>query len=305
MDRWRRDLKSWPAGLALAFTLSACYVTSHASDTSQPRFESLNWIGEDVDPVAHLIQEPATCLRRGEDAPVKRGELLFKSPFLLGGQAAKSGISCAACHRNGRGNIDFVLIGISGPPGTADVTNGFFSKRRADKVFNPVPIPDLAQPEGRTRVSRVEAGTLEAFLASQVSEEFEGTLPDPSVVADLAAYIRALDDRHCGSKNTKLQTWQDELRLLLSGAEYIHTNDLGSSNAYVDAMRAVLGRVNARYQSPSAEPVRTHLIEMSRTLEDYPDTRLSERALLDLEDLLREHEKHSFYRPSVLRSVLD
>ncbi|MEL6727101.1 MAG: hypothetical protein AAFP81_15475 [Pseudomonadota bacterium] len=298
-------MKSWSVGLALTFALSACHVTSQPSETPEPRFDALSWIGEGVDPVTHLVQEPATCLRRPEEAAVKRGELLFESPFLLGGQAAKSGISCAACHRNGRGNPDFELTGISGTSGTADVTNGFFSKHRADNVFNPVPIPDLARPDGRTRVNRIEAGTLEAFLASQVSEEFDGTPPDPVVVADLAAYVRALDDRHCTPGKTKPQTWQDEVRLLRSGVAYINSNDLGSSNAYVDALRAALGRLHARFQSPKAEAVRDHLIKMSRTLERYPDDRLSEPVLLDLEDLLREHEAHSFYQRSTLSSVLD
>lgn len=305
MDRWRRSLKSLTAGLAVAVTLSACHVTSHPSESSVPRFDALNWIGQGVDPVAHLVQEPATCLRQGDDAAVKRGELLFESPFLLGGQAAKSGISCAACHRNGRGNPDFVLTGISGAPGTADVTNGFFSKYRADHEFNPVPIPDLARPDGRQRVNRSDSGTLEAFLASQVSEEFDGSIPDPAVVADLAAYVRALDDRHCGPEKTKPQTWHDEVRLLRSGAEYINANDLGSSNAYVDAMRAALGRLNARFQSPRSEAVRDQLIKMSRTLEDYPDERLTERAIVDLEDLLRQHEGRSFYRSDVVLSALE
>jgi len=63
--------------------------------------------------------------------------------------------------------------------------------------------------------------------------------------------------------------------------------------------------LHARYQSPRAEAVRDHLIKMSRTLERYPDDRLSESAFLDLEDLLREHEAHSFYQRSTLSAVLD
>ncbi|MEM6586393.1 MAG: hypothetical protein AAF692_11620, partial [Pseudomonadota bacterium] len=35
------------------------------------------------------------------------GEALFKAPLLLGGQAAKAGISCHSCHVNGRGNPHF------------------------------------------------------------------------------------------------------------------------------------------------------------------------------------------------------
>ena len=272
-----------------------------------PRLEidALNWIGADVDPVAHLSQHPATCLSDRDDPAVLRGALLFESPFILGGQAAKSGISCAACHRNGRGNPDFVLTGISGPPGTADVTNGFFSKNRADDVFNPVPIPDLASPDGQTRVDRESAGILEAFLSLQIIEEFDGAAADPAVIEDLATYIRALDHRHCAPEASEPQTWRFELSLLQSASTFINARDLAPSNAYVDAMRASLGRLNARYQAPQSQAVRNQLFSMSRKLADYPDTRLTSREIADLEDLLKAHEDASFYHAANLAAAFE
>ncbi|MGF7473737.1 hypothetical protein WFJ45_23635, partial [Salmonella enterica subsp. enterica serovar Minnesota] len=69
------------------------------------------------------------------------GRAAFNSPLLLGGQAARAGLSCASCHRNGRGNPDFHFPGISGAPGTADVTASLLSSHRGDGQFNPKPIP--------------------------------------------------------------------------------------------------------------------------------------------------------------------
>lgn len=310
MDRWRRGLRSCVLSLAFALTAAACHVTPESDapiGTEAPRLEieALNWIGEDVDPVTHLSQQPATCLSDREDPAVMRGALLFESPFLLGGQAAKSGISCAACHRNGRGNPDFFLTGISGPPGTADVTNGIFSKNRADNMFNPVPIPDLASPNGKTRVDRTMAGILEDFLSLQIIEEFDGSAPNPAVVADLATYVRALDHHHCAPEASEPQTWRYELSLLQTASAYINARDLAPSNAYVDAMRAALGRLNARYQAPQSQAVRDQLLAMSIKLADYPSTRLTSREIADLEDLLQAHEAQSFYREANLAAAFE
>lgn len=304
MDRWRRSLIRTSFGLALALSVGACHVVPDTTETPDVGIASLTWISDTVDPVEHLLFEPATCLATPDDEAVKRGELLFESPFILGGQAAKSGISCAACHRNGRDHPDFVLVGISGAPGTADVTNGFFSKHRADGVFNPVPIPDLASPEGKSRENREEPGTLEAFLLSQVVEEFDGSTPDPAAISDLAAYVRALDDGTCAPSETKPQTWRDEMRLLRSGARHIKEKSLEPSNPYVDAMRAALGRLNVRFQAPQSQLVRDRLTMMSRQLEAYPEAQISESDLTDLENMLNMHEGVSLYARKPLSEAL-
>lgn len=266
--------------------------------------DALKWIGDTADPLAHLLTEPASCVGDKDNAAVKRGELLFESPLLLGGQAAKVGLSCAACHRNGRDNPDFFLVGISGAPGTADVTNGFFSKQRADDDFNPVPIPDLASVGGRTRVDRMETGRLEKFLAAQVVEEFEGQTPHQMIVDDLAAYIRALDHGNCSPDQTRSQSWRDELELLRAGARHINEDASPAHDAYIDAMRAALGRLNARFQSTESEPVREYLVTLSRQLQDYPDMTVTDRELKTLEDQLLFLEPYSFYQRETLAAAL-
>jgi hypothetical protein len=266
--------------------------------------DALKWIGDTADPLAHLLTEPVSCVGDKDNAAVKRGELLFESPLLLGGQAAKVGLSCAACHRNGRDNPDFFLVGISGAPGTADVTNGFFSKQRADDDFNPVPIPDLASAGGRTRVDRREAGRLEKFLAAQVVEEFEGQPPQQMIVDDLAAYIRALDHGNCDPDQTRSQSWRDELELLRAAASHINEDASPADDAYIDAMRAALGRLNARFQSTESEAVREYLVTLSRQLQNYPDMTVTDRDLKSLEDQLLLLEPYSFYQRETLAAAL-
>ena len=112
------------------------------------------------------------------------GEFLFKAPLLLGGQAAKAGLSCHSCHVNGRGNPHFQFAAISGEPGTADTTHSFFSKSLGNQVFDPVAIPDL------TQAGKVDhdpaSGDLEGFITTIVVEEFSGSAEMSEVIGPLA-----------------------------------------------------------------------------------------------------------------------
>lgn len=249
---------------ALCAAIVSCHTAPNEMDERPLEIRALDWISSDTDPVEHLTTQPASCLAAGNDPAMRRGELLFNSPLLLGGQAGKAGLSCAACHRNGRGNPDFVFNGISGRPGTADVTNGLFSSVRADKTFNPVLIPDLASLEGRMQVDRTHGKDLEDFLTAQIVEEFSGPPPNESMVADLAAYIRALDTETCADLVDQRQSWQDEANRIDAGLEAIEI--LPRQEAYVSAIRAGLGRLNNRYQGPEFGPLRAELVKFSRDL---------------------------------------
>nr|QQZ49991.1 hypothetical protein JKL49_25640 [Phenylobacterium glaciei] len=70
-----------------------------------------------------------------------------------GGQAARAGVACETCHRSGRSNPDFLFPGVSGPPGSADVTSSLFSSHRGDGIDDPVPIPDLSGPRAGLKVA--------------------------------------------------------------------------------------------------------------------------------------------------------
>jgi hypothetical protein len=123
-------------------------------------------------------------------ADLEVGEALFKTPLLLGGQAAKARISCHSCHVNGRGNPYFRFPAISGAPGTADTTHSFFSKTRGNGVFDPVSIPDL------TRAGKVShdptTRALEGLIGTIVVEEFSGGPSVDGVIEPLAVFVRAL-----------------------------------------------------------------------------------------------------------------
>ncbi|MEL7031910.1 MAG: hypothetical protein AAGK80_06510 [Pseudomonadota bacterium] len=277
----------------LLFGLAACQGAPQEPRQAPPEITSLSWLAVTADPVEHLTQQPATCLTLPHDAAVQRGALLFESPMLLGGQAAKAGLSCATCHRNGRGNPDFVFTGISGPPGTADVTNGLFSKARADEVFNPVPIPDLASDEGQVQVDRTLDGDLEAFLSAQILEEFSGSELDRSVVSDLASYIRALDARVCQSTVSEPQSWHREIKLIRTGL----APSTPRSQTYRNAIRAAAGRLHERFPSSQHEDLRQRLIDFSRAVSSDPDIDTLRAELVTIEAELAAAEATSLYNP--------
>ena len=97
-----------------------------------------------------LTEQPPECAEP-PSAPDERmafeiGRAAFRAPLLLGGQAARAGLRCESCHANGRRNPGFDFPGLSGVPGTADVTSSMMSSHRGNDVFDPRPIPDLAAP---------------------------------------------------------------------------------------------------------------------------------------------------------------
>ena len=282
------------AGLLVG--LAACQGAPPDTVQSPLDLTALQWLDSASDPVLHLTQHPSTCLTEPNLPAVQRGALLFESPTLLGGQAAKAGLSCAACHRNGRGNPDFVFPGISGPPGTADVTHGLFSKIRADQTFNPVPIPDLATSEGRSRVDRSGAGELESFLSAQIIEEFSGTAPENDVVSDLAAYIRALDDAVCDSTLNEPVSWQREIDLIRAGL----ARGAPKTPAYTNAMRAAAGRVFERFPGSENADLRQKLIAFSRALQAGASQDGFDADLFEIEAELAESAAGSFYDPEYL-----
>ena len=95
-----------------------------------------------------MLVAPNECLPRHETAKqtqkIAVGRLAFRSPYLLGGQAARRGLTCQACHGQGQTNTHFFVTGLSSAPGTADVTSFHFSDELGDEAFNPVPIPSLS-----------------------------------------------------------------------------------------------------------------------------------------------------------------
>lgn len=217
-----------------------------------------------------MSEQPATCL--GSDAPlVRSGRALFGTPTLLGGQAAKAGLSCASCHINGRDNPHFLLAGVSAAPGTADVTNSFFSAARGNGRFDPVAIPDLAMPGKISRDPDTRA--LEAFVRNLIVEEFGGREPTPAMLDALAGYVRAV--RACSGEQSVGRRLGDQLSAIDDGVAaallMIERRDLQGAGLSIAAMRHQLGLIAERYTGSGLAREREGLLAASRALQAIGD----------------------------------
>src|SRR5262249_45738331 len=147
--------------------------------------------------VERVNQLPPECYRPPRNPGMLRsaeiGRIAFRAPLLLGGQAARVGLSCSSCHRNGRTNPDFHFPGVSGEPGTADVTTSILSSHRGDGTFNPKPIPDLAGDPAKRIVTRdPRKPDLAKFIHGLITQEFDGPEPPRKVLLGIADYVRSI-----------------------------------------------------------------------------------------------------------------
>jgi hypothetical protein len=234
-----------------------------------PSFETLRWTAPGAE-LEMLSSQPSACLSHDpqEGPMVQAGQALFNTPTLLGGQAAKAGLSCASCHANGRDNPHFLLAGVSDRPGTADVTNSFFSAARGNGRFDPVPIPDLAAPGKVTRDRQAKA--LEPFIRTLIVEEFAGYEPTAATLEALAIYVRAI--QYCpGGGGRVPRKLEDQLGLIQAGVlgavEMVGRGDRPAARALIAAARHQLGLVSERYAGPKLKRERAALLEASRQLQ--------------------------------------
>ena len=314
MDRRRRGVTRKKAIAAFGF---AVFITACSSEVAQVEpaplsvegISELRWVSAEADAVEALTQQPANCSTLVEGRhPVEAfpGEALFNSPLLLGGQAAKAGISCASCHRNGRDNPSFVFHGVSGAPGTADVSHGLFGKLRDDDQFNPVQIPDLALPEGKNLVDRNDPAAMAKFLRAQIVEEFDGPELSDQVVIDLSDYLMGLN-ADCSELPEQPVSWDAEIRRVREAYaqnDRYRNSDPVTAQAYIDAARAALGRLHARFAAPEHEDLRQDLAQWSRDLQAGQSRELFLRSYDDVRLDLETHAETSLYNRDVLRRAL-
>ena len=242
------------ASLALA-AASAALATGAAAP-----IRAMLWIPRDADPARALGTTPTECLRLPSDhaaaLKVEVGRAAFRTPVVLGGQAARAGISCESCHRQGRSNPDFQFPGVSGAPGTADVTSSLFSTHRGNGVDDPKPIPDLSGPKSALKVAQAPAAAkLEPFIHGLIVEEFDGPEPTPAVLAGLTAYVRALSPAACPARAREPLTvalLMADARRALRAAEAASANgDRPTAVTLVAAARARLGLIDERFADPA------------------------------------------------------
>lgn len=258
-----RALTRFLSALPLALLLGA------ASDGLRLPVREARWLAPDAI-YAGLSREPSECFAKPADPAERRraqiGRIAFRTPLLLGGQAARAGLSCASCHRNGRSNPDFLFPGLSGSAGTADVTASLMSSHRGDGRFNPRPIPDLGGPRGALKVSRDPRNrALEAFIRGLVVEEFDGSEPSAQVLDGLAAYVRALRPGACGRGERRVSL-ASRLALVEDAGEMATAETGETRRLLFAAARTQLGAIDERFAIAGGDSARAVLREADREL---------------------------------------
>ena len=277
MDRRRRRPAKELAGALTAglVVLAAGTLAARAGSLGDTPIRGLEWVAKTADPARAMGSVPTECLKPPADpalaAKVEVGRAAFRTQVLLGGQAARAGVNCETCHRNGRTNPDFLFPGVSGAPGTADVTSSLFSTHRGNGVDDPKPIPDLSGPKGKLKVDQDPGQKkLEPFIHGLITEEFDGPEPTPAVLAGLAAYVRALSPGACPTKAREpldvALLMSDARRALKSAEAETAAGDRATAILMVASARSRLGLIDERYAAPALAKPRADLRDASARL---------------------------------------
>lgn len=299
-------------------------VWSALAADGDPPIRALHWIAASADPVHAVATQPTECLRLpadpAEQLRVEVGRAAFRTPVLLGGQAARASLACETCHRDGRTNPDFQFPGVSGAPGTADVTQSIFSSHRGDGIDNPQPIPDLSGPKAALKIDQApDSRTLQGFIHGLITEEFDGPEPSPATLDGLAAYVRALQPAACPTAERQAVDarllMSDARRALTAARAEIAQGDRPTAVLMLAAARARLGLIDERLEGDSFAPLRNRLRGASARLaaaqdalragQDPPD-RAFVQWLEDsrpLEDELVAAEPTSLFNPERLQAA--
>ena len=300
----------FPSLIALLFIVSACEQrpAHQARSTRVSPPDILKWVEVDVDVVAVLTHEPAECLPRidGQSLPenIVMGRAAFRSPYFLGGQAARRGMSCNTCHTNGHVNVNFYIEGLSGEAGTADVTNFHFSTTLGDNVFNPKPIPSLR--ESKIPHSEAALRAQEKFILRLVEQEFDGAPPSQMIKTAAIEYVRSLNVEKCsqasltqrGMLDFRVRIVSQELGVLsaLTGEDPQNADFLRLS------LRAELGRLYDRF--PLSKQIRNELVNLSNELK--PDSKIAMSKInsrwVKLKKMLEKEFENSLFSTSFTAS---
>jgi hypothetical protein len=216
-------------------------------------------------------------------------------------------MSCASCHRNGRGNPDFLFPGLSGAPGTADVTSSLMSAHRGDGRANPVPIRDLGGPRALLKISRDPGdGALERFIRGLVVEEFDGPVPTTEVLAGLAAYVRALRPEGCRASERPIRL-VDRLGDVEEAVRLAAQSQGETRRFLAAAARSDLGAIDERFALPGMERDRALLRAADEELRAIRAGAGFERWAQRWPQVRRRllhDEPRSLFAPAVLRQKL-
>jgi hypothetical protein len=319
----RRLFPFWGSIVAAALGAAACSSAPDAGRIAEQQsgIRALRWVAKDADAVAFLTRQPVACESAAEPSPAaerrRRGKLAFESPALLGGSAARMGLSCSSCHLNGRGNPDFFVQGVSGESGTADVTSSIFSKVRGDGAFNPVVIPDLAKKDGKQIKDR-KSQAFRDKVRGLIVEEFDGQAPPPQVFDEVLAYLDGLDVAACEDATGVEQHGQrEDMSAAMTAAAYAGAEGTPPEVAlfYLRVARERIERLHERFAGDGWDLslVRLDLVEMSRQLGvmadgirsgKTPASTITYGEWMDVAGRLDRLERRSLYNPAVLKAAL-
>lgn len=255
------------AAVALALLVAAPLIVS-AAPPPAPVLRAEEWTHRTATFARDLSAAPAECLARSDDS-IEVGRALFRSPALLGGPAARVGLSCEACHAGGRLNAQFLLPELSDAPGTVDVTSEWASKVRGDGVRNPVPIPDLVGVRDKATFGGRREPSLEAFVRGVIVEEFQGAPPTAAALAGVLAYLRALDGRACaaGPRAITLAAAADDARRAVDAAtRSADGGDSATASVLLYAGQDAVARIVERLPEAAFARDRATLTQLSREL---------------------------------------
>jgi hypothetical protein len=265
------------------------------------------WTAPGAEAAHDLTHDPPECLA-ARSPEIEIGRALFRSPALLGGPAARAGLSCHACHSNGRVNARFLLPELTDRPGAADVTSAWSSRVRDDGIMNPVAIPDLVGLNARTGFGQAREPSLERFVGGVIVEEFQGEPPPAQAFAGLIAYLRTLDANACpaGESPITLTAAADDVRRALSASQ---AADAATASLLLASAQDGLGRIVERLPSARFARERRRLEALSRELGGLrslsaaarADALTPWRARFDAQiALLLRHERRTYFNPAQL-----
>jgi hypothetical protein len=249
----------------LGVIVAAALLTAAAPDLGV--IHAARWLAPGADRPRALGTIATECLRPLADSEeaywVEVGRAAFKSPLLLGGQAARAGLACDSCHQSGRNNPDFFFPGVSGAPGTA-TRAALLSSHPADGIDHPKPIPNLSQPKAALKINQdPKAAALEPFVHGLVTEEFDGAEPPPGVIKGLAAYVRALSPDACPTLTRQPLTAavyiDNSRRAARASLGALDRGDVETAAFLAGAARTPLGLIYERYDQPDGNAARAAL----------------------------------------------
>jgi len=306
-------------GAAVLGVLAAAVLLAAASPDLRA-IHAARWLAPGADGPRALGTIATECLARPADAEaaywVEVGRAAFKTPLLLGGQAARAGLACDSCHQSGRNNPDFFFPGVSGAPGTA-TRAALLSSHPADGIDHPKPIPNLSGPKSGLKVNQdVRAASLEPFVHGLVTEEFDGAEPPRAVIKGLAAYVRALSPEACPTAAREPLTAavyiDNSRRAVRASLGALDRGDAETAAFLAGAARTPLGLVYERYDQPNADDARAalhaadlELAAAAQAIRDH-DSRARERLIAWLAEsrawarTLEREEPASLFNPARL-----